>query len=922
MFNSIRGLFFCALWLTVPLRLFATVTLSGDATNPSGSIYNVGNTTEGSMTVDGASDISGATIKLALGAGSQGALTISGAGTTVATSGGFSVGTGILNGTNLDTEGIVNIINGGKLTTNGTGAAAASYIGNNSGTTGIINVTGAGSTYIAQKSLYIGNSGTGTVNVTAGALLTYTSIAMSAGIHIGANATGTGTLFVDGVGSVYVGSGGPTTVGSSGTGNITVSNGASYSGSGTMTIGTFGTGNVTVSSGATFTHTVTGIDKAITLGVQGTGTGTATVDGVGSTMTTRGNLIVGAIGNGSMTISNGASAKGYFNEATTGVYNQGFLSVANDVGSSGTINVTGAGSTWTTVGNIYLGLRSSGALNITSGGVVNNAISNASGQDFQNIYIGYLAGSSGSVLVDGADSQWNVTGNSTIMSGGTEAGSSATITVRNGGQANLTSLYAYNKNTIAIIGANSVMNVGQLVLGNNLGFTDLSTISVSAGGTLNSGNTYIGNGGVQGVTVSKSSVDGSNSRWNVTGMMKAGASSVAGHVTLTRGGMLSIYSDASHRSAGIADGTLILGDTPVGTGDGIPPSTGVLYIGTGAGAGILNAASVSGYVANQRNSDSTIIFNHNQSDYFFTNTGASGGTGVTIAGSTGITTVAGTTVLTANSTNQGTIKINGGTLIVDNMGGAGTSGTGRGSIIVGTGGTLGGTGRITPADIIAPNNATSAQVIQSSDIRVSGTLSVGSVSSSGASTIGMLTIDSGSSSAAHILSLESDAKLQFDLGAGLSSDRIVLLNGAIADIFFYGNIINFADLTDGQLEVGTYVLFTADSLANYGGLTTNSNNLITSGLSLGTGLEGYQASLALSGNDIVLKVAAVPEPSTWLLVALGCAGLWLSYFSNGIAARCPASERRKVSPRLPKESPNPCKCPNEPRTNQRAWHIR
>jgi len=861
----------------VPLRLFATVTLSGDATNPSGSIYNVGNTTEGSMSVDGASSISGATIKLAMGAGSQGALTISGAGTTVATSGGFSVGTGILNGTNLDTEGIVNIINGGKLTTSGMGVATGNFVGNNSGTTGIINITGAGSTYDAVRSLYIGNYGTGTVNVTAGARLTYASSGMSSGMHIGVAYSGTGTLLVDGVDSVFSNSGGTTSLGTSGTGNITVSNGASYSGSGVMSIGMFGTGNVTVSSGASLTQTVIGIGNAITLGVQGTGTGTVTVDGVDSTLTTRGNLIVGAIGTGSMTISNGGSAKGYFNEAVTGVFNQGFLSVANDVGSSGTINVTGAGSTWTTVGNIYLGLRGAGALNITSGGVVNNAINNASGQDFQNIYIGSLAGSSGRVLVDGAGSQWNVTGNSNVMSGGTEAGSSSTITIRNGGQANLTSLFAYNKNTITITGANSVMNVGQLVLGNNLGFTDLASIAVSDGGTLNSGNTFIGNTGVQGVTVSKSSVDGSNSKWNVTGTMKAGTSSVAGHVTLTRGGTLSIYSDASHRTAGIADGTLILGDTPTSTSNGTPPSTGVLYIGTGAGAGILNAASVSGYVANQRNSDSTIIFNHNQSDYFFTNTGTSGGTGVTIAGSTGITTVAGTTVLTANSTNQGTTKVNGGTLIVDNTGGAGTSGTGRGSIIVGTDGTLGGTGRITPADIIAPNNATSAQVIQSSDIRVSGTLSAGSVSSSGASTIGTLTIDSGSSTTAHILSLESDAKLQFDLGAGLSSDRIVLLNGAVADIFFYGNLINFTDLAAGGLDAGDYVLFSAGSLASYGGLTIGGDSRITSGLSIGTGLENYDAILAVSGSDIVLKIASVPEPSTWLLVALGSVGLWLSY---------------------------------------------
>jgi len=849
---SFRGLF-CALWLALPVRLFATVTLSGDAANPSGSIYNVGSTTTGSMSVDGGSSIAGATIKLALGAGSEGALTISGAGTTVATSGGFSVGTGILNGTNLDTEGIVNIINGGRLTTTGMGVATGSFVGNNSGTTGIINITGAGSTYDAVKSLYIGYYGTGTVNVTAGAHLTYTNMGPSSGMHIGAVASGTGTLLVDGANSGFSGTVG--TIGSYGTGNIIVSNGASYVGSGAMSIGTFGTGNVTVNSGASFTQTVNG-SSAITLGVQAAGTGTVTVDGVDSTMTTHGNLIVGAIGTGSLTISNGSSARGYFNEAATGVYNQGSLSVANDVNSSGTINVTDAGSTWTTVGNIYIGLRGAGALNITSGGVANNAINNASGQDFQNIYIGSLAGSSGRVLVDGAGSQWNVTGNSNIMSGGTEAGSSATITVRNGGQANLTSLYAYNKNTITITGANSVMNVGQLVLGNNLGFTDLASIAVSDGGTLNSGNTFIGNTGVQSVTVSKSSVDGSNSKWNVTGTMKVGRSSVAGHVTLTRGGTLSIYSDAAHRLAGTADGALLLGDSPTSSNPGTPPSVGVLYIGSGAGAGVLNAASVGGYLNGSLAADSTVIFNHNQNDYFFTNTGTSSGTGVIITGSTGLRTVAGTTILTADSTNQGTTTIAGGSLIVNNAGGSGTSGTGRGSIIVETGGTLGGNGRITPATTAG-------------NIRVSGTLSAGSVSSSGASTIGTLTIDSGSSAATHILSLESDARLQFDLGAALSSDRIVLLNGAIADIFFYGNIISFTDLTDGNLTAGNYVLFTATSLANYGGLTIGSDNLITSGLSLGTGVESYDAALAVAGNDIILKIASVPEPSTWALIGLG-----------------------------------------------------
>jgi hypothetical protein len=299
---------------------------------------------------------------------------------------------------------------------------------------------------------------------------------------------------------------------------------------------------------------------------------------------------------------------------------------------------------------------------------------------------------------------------------------------------------------------------------------------------------------------------------------------------------------------------------------------GILYIGTGAAAGIVNAASVGGYFSGTTitPADSTIIFNHNQNNYYFTNNGTSSGTGVAITGSTKINVVAGTTVLTANSTNVGDTLVTGGNLIVNNPGGAGTSGTGSGNITVGIHGTLGGAGRITPADVTTTSGY--GNVTTSHSIDVLGILSPGDISSFGASVPGTLTIDSGNSSAAHILTLESGAILQFDLGAGLTSDRISLLNGSAADLLFNSNIINFTDLTSGHLASGDYVLFSAGDLADYSGLFSGTNNAVT-GLSIGSGLETYQADLAMSGTNLVLEVRNVPEPSTWGLLGLGLGSL-------------------------------------------------
>ena len=74
---------------------------------------------------------------------------------------------------------------------------------------------------------------------------------------------------------------------------------------------------------------------------------------------------------------------------------------------------------------------------------------------------------------------------------------------------------------------------------------------------------------------------------------------------------------------------------------------------------------------------------------------------------------------------------------------------------------------------------------------------------------------------------------------------------------------------------GAYTLFTADVAGAYSGLTTDGSGNITGGLSIGTGLSAYSASLQQVGNNIVVNISAVPEPASFLLGGCGIVGMML-----------------------------------------------
>jgi T5SS/PEP-CTERM-associated repeat protein len=128
----------------------AAITYSGDAT----SNY-IGKTADGSLIIDGGDTLALSKVYMGYDAGVTGTTTVDGAASTLAASSYLYLGT---YGT-----GVLNIINGGTVTTSRTG-----YLGYNAGSSGTATVDGPGSTLTNSSTFYVGRYGTGTINIING----------------------------------------------------------------------------------------------------------------------------------------------------------------------------------------------------------------------------------------------------------------------------------------------------------------------------------------------------------------------------------------------------------------------------------------------------------------------------------------------------------------------------------------------------------------------------------------------------------------------------------------------------------------------------------------------------------------------------------------------------------------------------------
>jgi T5SS/PEP-CTERM-associated repeat protein len=221
---------------------------------------------------------------------------------------------------------------------------------------GNLSTSGSGVLTVGSD-LAVGYGGSGTLNITKGADVSDLSGEVGYTIHSETGATGAAT--VDGAGSAWT---------------------HSFE----LYVG-YGTGTLSITNGGTV------LDQFGYLGYfpefPGHSSGTATIDGSGSTWSNSADLSVGRSGTGVLNITNGGTV-------TNGT---GYLGY--DFGSDGSATVDGTGSTWTNGGFFYVGQNGNGILRITNGGVVN------SNGNFA--YIGYANASQSIATLDGENSLWN-----------------------------------------------------------------------------------------------------------------------------------------------------------------------------------------------------------------------------------------------------------------------------------------------------------------------------------------------------------------------------------------------------------------------------------------------------------------------------------------------------------------------------------
>jgi T5SS/PEP-CTERM-associated repeat protein len=467
---------------------------------------------------------------------------------------------------------------------NGTSNAAASAaveIADTTGTTGLVTLSTTNAnpaSWTIGGNLFIGESGTGTINISNGATLTNTANPTMIGFNAGA----TGTLTIDGVGSlwneqanstaIYIGQGGTGSLritggatvettgiigdveigfGSGSTGTVTVGSAASpnlanpstltnIGGNqpGTLLVGDGGTGTLTINKDGT----VTGFFGA-TLGNQSGSQGTVTVNGGTLNVTTglSGILLVGENGIGTLTIENG------------GTVTDAFSAIADLSGSAGSsATVTGAGSTWNlSFGGVTVGQGDTGSLSILAGGTVNIP----SGAQFDVGGSNNGSNGSGTAIVDNA----TLRGNGSSVFIGALGNSGSTLTVQNGGlvvsdggNIGAGSFASNGTGVVTVTGAGSLWDAAR----NSAGNVDASSkividnrpsmtgLIIQQGGQVIDGFAAVGDDSAPG-SLNTVVVDGAGSKWtNLSQLMLGyfnsgfGAGSSTGAVNITNGGLV------------------------------------------------------------------------------------------------------------------------------------------------------------------------------------------------------------------------------------------------------------------------------------------------------------------------------------------------------------------------------------------------
>jgi outer membrane autotransporter protein len=483
-----------------------TLTIDGEATTADLGNTTVGDAGEGTLNITGGATVatdSQTDVIIGNQAGSTGAVTVSGEGSSWTIDGTLSIG--------VSGAGTLTIQDGDtvSLTDEEGGVGGAVTLGEMSGSTGTLIVNGTGSQLDLQASasqfedpaLIIGNEGRGNLVVENGADVTLPETAL------GESSTGSGSILIQG--SVETeGEGGGTpgempssvTIGgalivgdlSGGDNSVTVMDGGELTSGGAIianqagsvgavtvdgagsqwlleggglldraiVVGLAGTGTFTLSGGATMEG------QTLTVGHSSGGTGTVTITGADTALTLEAPFTVGQSGTGTVSVTDSAVL-------TTS--NSSILGA--QAGGNGTVNVSGTGAIWNASGGAYptiIGLNGTGTLNVSDGASLIGA----------TMVVGSGSGS-GNATVTGAGSLLQLSNTLTVNAG---TSSAAEFTVSDGGKASVS-----HQLSIGVNGVVDVSNGGNLIVGLNGFGAPAGTVLVGSTATLTDDGAIFGN---------------------------------------------------------------------------------------------------------------------------------------------------------------------------------------------------------------------------------------------------------------------------------------------------------------------------------------------------------------------------------------------------------------------------------------------
>jgi T5SS/PEP-CTERM-associated repeat protein len=239
-----------------------------------------------------------------------------------------------------------------------------------------------------------------------------------------------------------------------------------------LEVGATGTGHLNVQGNAYLTTTEAGI------GVAAGSHGDATVSNSTSSTTNgwanSGPMFVGGYGTGSLTVQPGGHVGVgealYIGGFKTTDFTSGLFDYGTAPDGTGTVTVTGNGSALSQAQldalGIAVGKGGTGTLQIQNGGRVDSQIG----------VVGVWSPGTGSVVVDGANSLWKLSGTNAEVPTDVPTGGSGTVAISNGG-------------TIQVDGSKAALYVGDRIM---VGSAGQGTMSVANGGTVHTGKTIIG----------------------------------------------------------------------------------------------------------------------------------------------------------------------------------------------------------------------------------------------------------------------------------------------------------------------------------------------------------------------------------------------------------------------------------------------